>query len=224
VRGDVAGFGARCIGCGTRGSCVDEVAGALSVEVLWIHRLGGSGVVDFAKGSVKERGRAANGLVGLTAAAVETVGSAGIGGCVATRIFTGLRCAVGGSSSGTGGGISLRGLGAVLGRTFGPLLGEPWGGWAGARSLGGGSFAEAWIVGATLAGLAGLKREPERDLACWMAGPKRLEIRSVVEAGSEGVGLREGPSMSSKDLDVGTFSSSRVGWGVGVAEADERKA
>jgi hypothetical protein len=91
-------------------------------------------------------------------------------------------------------------------RTTGAVLGEPWG------------------AGATLAGLAGLKREPERDLASWMVGPKRLEVRSVVEAGSEGVGLREGPSMSSRRLDVGTFLSRSVGWGVGVAEADERKA
>jgi hypothetical protein len=113
------------MGCGTRGSCVDEVAGALSAEVLWIHRLGGSGMVDFAKGSVKERGRAARGLVGLTAAAVETVGSAGIGGCVAKRIFTGLRGAVGGWSSGTGGSVSLRGSGAGVRRTTGAVLGEP---------------------------------------------------------------------------------------------------
>jgi hypothetical protein len=187
--------------------------------------LGGSGMVDFAKGSVKERGRAARGLVGLTAAAVETVGSAGIGGCVAKRIFTGLRGAVGGWSSGTGGSVSLRGLGAVLGRAFGPCLGEPWGGWAGARSLVGGRCAEVRIVGATLVELAGLNREPERDLGCWMAGPKRLEVRSVVEAGSEGVGLREGPRISSMDVDGwDTFLSIRVGWGVGVAEADERKA
>jgi hypothetical protein len=88
------------------------------VDVLWIHRLGGSGMADFAKGSVKERGRAARGLVGLTAATVETVGHAGIGGSVAKRIFTGLRGAMGGgSSSGTGGGVSLRGSGAVVGRT-----------------------------------------------------------------------------------------------------------
>jgi hypothetical protein len=66
------------------------------VDVLWIHRLGGSGMVDFAKGSVKERGRAARGLVGLTATAVETVGSADVGGCVSKRIFTGLRGAMGG--------------------------------------------------------------------------------------------------------------------------------
>jgi hypothetical protein len=37
------------------------------VDVLWIHKLGGSGMADFAKGSVKERGRAARGLAGLTA-------------------------------------------------------------------------------------------------------------------------------------------------------------
>jgi hypothetical protein len=104
------------------------------------------------------------------------------------------------------------------------VLGEPWGCWAGARSLGGGRLAEVRIVGATLVELAGLNREPERALACWMVGPKRLEVRSVVEAGSEGVGLREGPRMSSRDVDVGTVLSSRVGWGVGVAEADERKA
>jgi hypothetical protein len=73
------------------------------------------------------------------------------------------------------------------------------------------------MVGATLVGLAGLNREFERGLACWMTGPKRLEVRSVYEAGSEGVGLREGPRMSSMDLDGwGTFSSSRVGLGVGV--------
>jgi hypothetical protein len=95
------------------------------VDVIWIHRLGGSGMVDFAKGSVKERGRAARGLVGLTATAVETVGSADVGGCVSKRIFTGLRGAMGGSSSGTGGGVSLRGSGAVLGRTTGHVLGEP---------------------------------------------------------------------------------------------------
>jgi hypothetical protein len=46
-----------------------------------------------------------------------------------------------------------------------------------------------------------------------------------MEAGSEGVGLREGPRMSSKDVDGwDRLSSIRVGWGVGVAEADERKA
>jgi hypothetical protein len=95
------------------------------VDVLWIHRLGGSGMVDFAKGSVRERRRAARGLVGLTAAAVETVGSAGMGGCVPKRIFTGLRGAMGGSSGGTGGGVSLRGSGAVVRRTTGPVLGEP---------------------------------------------------------------------------------------------------
>jgi hypothetical protein len=104
---------------------VDEIAGALSTDVPWIHKLGGSGVADFAKGSVKECGRAARGLAGLTAAAVGTVGRAGIGGCVAKRIFTGLRGAMGGSSSGTGGGVSLRGSGAVVGRTAGPMLGEP---------------------------------------------------------------------------------------------------
>jgi hypothetical protein len=204
---------------------VDEVAGALSVEVLGIHRLGGSGMVDFAKGSVKERGRAANGLVGLTVPAVETVGPAGSGGCGSERIFTGLRCAIGGSAGGTGGGVSLRGSGAGVRKTNGAVLGGPWGCWAGARSLGGGRLAEVRIVGATLVELAGLNREPERDLACWMAGPKRLEVRSVVEAGSEGVGLREGPRMSSTDVDGWDgFSSIRVGWGVGVAEADERKA
>jgi hypothetical protein len=56
---------------------------------------------------------------------VETVGPAGIGGCVAKRIFTGLRGAMGGSSSGAGGGVSLRSSGAVVGRTTGPVLGEP---------------------------------------------------------------------------------------------------
>jgi hypothetical protein len=76
-------------------------------------------MVDFAKGSVKERGRAANGLVGLTAPAVETVGTADRGGCGFKRIFTGLRCAVGGSSSGTGGSVSLRGSGAGVRRTTG---------------------------------------------------------------------------------------------------------
>jgi hypothetical protein len=103
---------------------VDEIAGALGVDVLRIHRLGGSGMADFAKGLVKGRGRAARGLVGLTAAAVETVGSAGVGGCVFKRIFTGLRGGVGGSSSGTGGGVSLRGSGTVVVRTTGLLLVE----------------------------------------------------------------------------------------------------
>jgi hypothetical protein len=142
------------------------------VVVLWIHKLGGSWKMGLAKGSVKERGKDAVGLVGLTAAAVETAGSVGIGGCVAKRIFTGLRGAVGGSSSGTG-----------------------------ARSLGGPRCAEVRIGGATLVGVAGLNREPERGLACGMTGAKRLEVRSVYEAGSEGVGLREGPKMSSMDLD-----------------------
>jgi hypothetical protein len=202
-------------------------------------------MVDLAKGSVKERGRAARGLVGLTAPALETDGPAGRGGCGSERIFTGLRCAIGGSAGtiggsagtidgsagaiggsagGTGGSVLLRGSGAGVRKTNGVVLGEPWGCWAGARSLGGGRLTEVRIVGATLVELAGLNREPERDLACWMAGPKRLEVRSVIEAGSEGVGLREGPRMSSRDVDVGTVLSSRVGWGVGVAEADERKA
>jgi hypothetical protein len=203
----------------------------LSVEVVWIHRLGGLGMVDLAKGSVKERGRAARGLGGLTAPAVETVGPAGRGGCGSERIFTGLRCAIGGSAGtiggsagGTGGSVSLRGSDAGVRKNNGAVLGEPWDCWAGARSLGGGRLAEVRIVGATLVELAGLNREPERDLACWMAGPKRLEVRSVIEAGSEGVGLREGPRMSSRDVDVGTVLSSRVGWGVGVEEVDERKA
>jgi hypothetical protein len=95
------------------------------VEVLWIHRLGGSGTADFARGLVKELGRAANGLVGLTAAAVATVRAAGIGGCVAKGIVTGLRGAVGGSDSGTGGGVSLEGSGAIARRTSGAVLGEP---------------------------------------------------------------------------------------------------
>jgi hypothetical protein len=194
------------------------------VEVLWIHRLGGSGTVDFARGLVKERGRAANGLVGLTAAAVETVGAASRGGCVAKRIFTGLRGAVGGSSSWAGAGVSLKGSGAVVRGTTGLMLGEPVSGWAGARSVGGTRFTEVRIVGATLMSLAGSTLEPERGLTCGMSWPKLLEVCSVCEAGSEGVGLREGPRMSSRDLDVGTSSSSSVGWGVGVAEADERKA
>jgi hypothetical protein len=130
---------------------------------------------------------------------VETVGPAGRGGCGFEGIFTGLRCAIGGSAGGTG--VLLRGSGAGVRKTNGAVLGKPWGGWSGARSLGGGRLAEVRIVGATLVELAGLNREPERDLACWMAGPKRLEVRSVVEAGSEGVGLREGPRMSSMDVD-----------------------
>jgi hypothetical protein len=72
-------------------------------------------------------------------------------------------------------------------------------------------------------GVAGLNREPERGLVCGMTGAKRLEVRSVYEAGSEGVGLREGPRMSSMDLDGwDTFSSNRVDWDVGVAETDDR--
>jgi hypothetical protein len=75
------------------------------------------------------------------------------------------------------------------------------------------------------AGVAGLNREVERALACGMSGVKRLEVRSVCDACSEGVGLREGPRMSYTDMGGwDTFSSSRVDWGVGVPEADERKA
>jgi hypothetical protein len=75
------------------------------------------------------------------------------------------------------------------------------------------------------AGVAGLNREVERALACGMSGVKRLEVRFVYDACSEGVGLREGPRISQTDLDGwDTFSSSRVDWGVGVAETEERKA
>jgi hypothetical protein len=73
--------------------------------------------------------------------------------------------------------------------------------------------------------VAGFNLEVERALACGMSGVKRLEVRSVYDACSEGVGLREGPRMSYTDLGRwGTFSSSRAAWGVGVAETDERKA
>jgi hypothetical protein len=62
--------------------------------------------------------------VGLTAAVVGAAGPVGVGGCVVKRIFTGLRGAVSGSSSGAGGGMSLRGSGAVVGRARGLVLRE----------------------------------------------------------------------------------------------------
>jgi hypothetical protein len=124
LRCDVVGCGARCIGRGSTVISVDAIGGVLGVDLLLIHKLGGSGKADFAKGSVKERGKATGGLVGLTAAAVETVGSVGSGGCVIKRVFTGLRGAVSGSSSGARGGMSLRGSGAVVGRSRGLVLGE----------------------------------------------------------------------------------------------------
>jgi hypothetical protein len=82
--------GARCIGRGSTVNCVDDGAGALSVDLLLIPKLGGSRAAGLAKGLVKERRKATGGLLGLEAAVVGAVGSAGTGGCVVKRIFTGL--------------------------------------------------------------------------------------------------------------------------------------
>jgi hypothetical protein len=70
--------------------CVGVMAEVSSVGLLLIPKLGGSRAAGFAKGLVKERGKATGGLLGLEAAMVGAVGSAGTGGCVVKRIFTGL--------------------------------------------------------------------------------------------------------------------------------------
>jgi hypothetical protein len=62
LRGDVAGFGARCIERGSTVNCVEEIAEGLSVDLFLIHKLGGSRETGFAKGSVKERRKDAGGL------------------------------------------------------------------------------------------------------------------------------------------------------------------
>jgi hypothetical protein len=79
-------------------------------------------------------------------------------------------------------------------------------------------FSELMMVGGVMAGSSEVvdrNRELERPLACGMlgfcktAGAKRLEVRSVRDAGSEGVGLREGPRRLCTDAERWDISLSR---------------
>jgi hypothetical protein len=195
------GCGARCIGRDSAVTCVGAMAEGLSVGLLLIHKLVGSGAADLAKDSVKERGKAPGGLLGLEAAKVGAGGSAGMGGCSDKRIFTWLRGAVGRTSSRARGSRSLR---AQL-RPWRGLVGWCWESLEAVERGRGAMSAEGGMSGAVAgsksAEVAGLNREPERALACGTAGAKRLEVRSVHDGGNEGVGLREGSRMLCIDLD-----------------------